>query len=160
MPTPSFLASLRKTKAQTRRRTLFVSIPTQTWAYLALLLSLSQGFGCFSSEQQVPPFLPPLLKKKGGEIEFDFICVEILFVYLFACLLLLWHKMPGQTLDTGLLFSDRKMINFRGQTTWFEGNSIRFSLCFQALISNLQHKWRFTWILSSVSFYFPLLVTL
>lgn len=53
------------------------------------------------SEQQVPPFLSV---SKKGETEFD--------LFHLCC----FYQMSGEILDTGVLLSDEKVIDFRVQT--------------------------------------------
>lgn len=48
----------------------------------------------------------------------------LLFLYFLFFLFFYFYKMSGEILDTGVLLSDEKMIDFRVQTISFEGNCI------------------------------------
>lgn len=141
-----FWAPWRKTKSQNRRTSFFVNQIFQhkhtnvsPFVSLTVVTCVGPAFGSLfrTTGATIPEPLLQEEKKRGGE--FDFICVVVpFFLFFYFC------KMSGEILDTGLLFSDTKMIDFRGQAVSFEENCFWFSLCFQNLISQLRHEWHFS----------------
>lgn len=155
------LLFLRKTKSQRSRPIFFVTqMPifhhkhTNMSPFVSLIVVKSLSLvsdqaldAC--SEQQVPPFLTLFFRKKG-EAEFDLICCCFFLLLLFFY----FYKMSVEILDTGVLLSDEKMIDFRGQAVSFEGNCIWFSVFPKSNFA--APEWMtFLRIFNLVSFYFP-----
>lgn len=138
MPILCFWAPLRKTESQKKTIFFVTQMPifqhrhTNTSSFISLLV---QNNRCHHS-------WPSSSEKKFDWVWFYLCCCFFSFLFYFL-------KMSGEILATGVLLSDEKMTDFKGQAISFEGNCIWFWLCFQNVISQL--KWHF----SGFSTWFP-----